>query len=84
MQSKYTALESRSKDLIAQQGSAVSAASMALTGLGSRLDQLVQQLIQSYSISEQELEVSKRTISHSLFITTTSFILTHIVLVKDE
>lgn len=57
MQSKYTALESRSKDLIIQQGSAVSGASMALTGLGTRLDQLVEQLIQSYSISEQELEV---------------------------
>lgn len=58
MQSKYSALESRSKDLIAQQGSAVSGASMALAGLGARLDQLVNQLISSYSISEQELEVS--------------------------
>lgn len=58
MLSKYAALESRSKDLIAQQGLAVSGASMALTGLGTRLDQLVEQLIQSYSISEQELEVS--------------------------
>lgn len=61
MQSKYDALELRSKDLIAQQGSAVSGASMALAGLGARLDQLVEQLISSYSISEQELEV--RTLS---------------------
>lgn len=57
MQSKYNALESRSKDLIAQQGSAVNGASMALTGLGSRLDNLVEQLITSYNISERELEV---------------------------
>lgn len=58
MQSKYSALETRSKELISQQGGAVSGASMALAGLGSRLDQLVEQLIASYSISEQELEVS--------------------------
>lgn len=58
MQSKYSTLETRSKELISQQGGAVSGASMALAGLGSRLDQLVEQLIASYSISEQELEVS--------------------------
>lgn len=61
MQSKYDALELRSKDLIAQQSSAVGGAAMALAGLGARLDQLVEQLISSYSISEQELEV--RTLS---------------------
>lgn len=58
MLSKYSALESRSKDLIVQQSTAVSGASMALAGLGSRLDKLVEQLISSYNISEQELEVS--------------------------
>lgn len=58
MQSKYGALEQRSKELIVQQGAAVSGASLALAGLGARLDQLVEQLISSYSISEQELEVS--------------------------
>lgn len=57
MQSKYDALELRSKDLIVQQSSAVGGAAMALAGLGARLDQLVEQLISSYSISEQELEV---------------------------
>lgn len=56
-QAKYGALETRSKELICQQGSAVSGASVALTGLGSRLDNLVEQLIASYNISEQELEV---------------------------
>lgn len=58
LQSKYSALETRSRELILQQGSAVSGASVALAGLGSRLDHLVEQLIASYSISEQELEVS--------------------------
>lgn len=58
MQAKYGALEIKSKELLAQQGSAVSGASVALNTLESRLEQLVQQLIASYNISEQELEVS--------------------------
>ncbi|XP_058066259.1 uncharacterized protein LOC131215879 [Anopheles bellator] len=56
MQAKYNALESRSKDILLQQGAAVSGASVALSGLGSRLDNLVEQLIASYNISEQDLE----------------------------
>ncbi|XP_037045852.1 uncharacterized protein PFB0145c-like isoform X2 [Bradysia coprophila] len=56
MQTKYNALEQRSKDLVIQQSSAVSGATLALAGLGSRLDSLVEQLIASYNISEQELE----------------------------
>lgn len=58
MQTKYNALESRSKELLLSQGSAVSGASIALTGLGNRLELLVEQLVSSYNISEQELEVS--------------------------
>lgn len=49
----------KSKELLVQQGSAVSGASVALNSLGSRLEQLVDQLIASYNISEQELEVNK-------------------------
>ncbi|XP_059620136.1 uncharacterized protein LOC132264086 [Phlebotomus argentipes] len=56
MQAKYGALEARSKDLICQQSAAVSGASVALSNLGSRLDNLVEQLISSYNISEQDLE----------------------------
>ncbi|KAL9701644.1 hypothetical protein quinque_005085 [Culex quinquefasciatus] len=56
MQAKYNALESRSKDILLQQGAAVSGASVALSGLGTRLDHLVEQLIASYNISEQDLE----------------------------
>ncbi|EAT48203.1 AAEL000747-PA [Aedes aegypti] len=59
MQAKYNALESRSKDILIQQGAAVSGASVALSGLGSRLDHLVEQLIASYNISEQDLEVNQ-------------------------
>lgn len=59
MQTKYNALEARSKELLMSQGSAVSGASVALTGLGNRLELLVDQLITSYNISEQDLEVSR-------------------------
>lgn len=58
MQSKYTALESRSKEMVVHQGSAISCATSALSCLTSRLNSLVEQLIASYNISEQELEVS--------------------------
>lgn len=57
MQSKYAALESKSKDVIFQQSNAVSGASLALNDLGSRLRTLIEQLAGAYNISEQELEV---------------------------
>lgn len=60
MQTKYNALENRSKDLLLSQGAAVSGASVALSGLGSRIEHLVDQLISSYNLSEQDLEVSLR------------------------
>lgn len=59
MQAKYGVLEMRSKEMMAQQSNAVSGASVALTNLGVRLESLVEQLIASYNISEQELEVRK-------------------------
>lgn len=55
---KSKALERRSRELLLAQGAAVSGASVALSGLGSRLDALVDQLIMSYNISEKDLEVS--------------------------
>jgi hypothetical protein len=58
MQAKYSALEGRSKDLLLSQGSAVSGANVALASLQSRIEHLVEQLISSYNISEQDLEVS--------------------------
>lgn len=59
MQTKYAALESKSRVVVAQQNHAVSGATLALSDLTARLTNLVEQLIASYNISEQELEVSK-------------------------
>lgn len=55
MQAKYLALENRSKDLLCQQGTAVSDASCALADLCQRLDNLVDQLVKSYDLTELEL-----------------------------
>lgn len=55
MQAKLCGLENRSKDLLCQQGTAVSDASCALADLSARLDNLVESLLKSYEISEQEL-----------------------------
>ncbi|EDW18532.2 ciliary rootlet coiled-coil protein 2 isoform X1 [Drosophila mojavensis] len=56
LQTKYAALENKSRELIHQQNAAVAGASTALSGLHARLDNLVEQLVCSYSISEQDLE----------------------------
>lgn len=61
LQTKYAALENKSRELIHQQNAAVAGASTALSGLHARLDNLVEQLVCSYSISEQDLEVSLQT-----------------------
>lgn len=66
MQSKYTALESKSKDMIVQQNNTVSGATLALSDLGQRLNSLVEQLISSYSISEQDLEVNNNLIAKNI------------------
>lgn len=60
MQTKYAALESKSRVVVAQQNHAVSGATLALSDLSTRLTDLVEQLIASYNISEQELEVSQK------------------------
>ena len=54
---KLNALERRSRELLLAQGAAVSGASVALSGLGNRLEGLVDQLLTSYNISEKDLEV---------------------------
>uniref|UniRef100_A0A1I8PMK5 Uncharacterized protein n=1 Tax=Stomoxys calcitrans TaxID=35570 RepID=A0A1I8PMK5_STOCA len=56
LQTKYTAMESKSKELTMQQNASVSGATAALSGLHARLDNLVEQLVFSYNISEQDLE----------------------------
>lgn len=57
MSMKLNAVERRSRELLLTQGAAVSGAAVALSGLGTRLEGLVDQLITSYSISVKDLEV---------------------------
>lgn len=57
MEAKLANLEFRSRETLLQQGAAVSGASVALTRLGVRLDNLVDTLVTSYNISEHDLEV---------------------------
>uniref|UniRef100_W8ASM2 Uncharacterized protein n=1 Tax=Ceratitis capitata TaxID=7213 RepID=W8ASM2_CERCA len=56
LQSKYAALENKSKEIMMQQNYSVSGASAALSGLHSRLDSLVEQLVSTYNITEHDLE----------------------------
>lgn len=65
MQTKYAALESKSRVVVAQQSHAVSGATLALCDLSARLTDLVEQLIASYNISEQELEVRWKSICYN-------------------
>lgn len=57
MNLKLNAVERRCRDLLLSQGAAVSGAAVALSGLGTRLEGLVDQLVTSYNISEKDLEV---------------------------
>ncbi|XP_076657535.1 microtubule-binding protein cornetto isoform X2 [Halictus rubicundus] len=56
MSMKLNAVERRSRELLLTQGAAVSGAAVALSGLGTRLEGLVDQLITSYHISVKDLE----------------------------
>ncbi|XP_031833899.2 microtubule-binding protein cornetto isoform X1 [Nomia melanderi] len=56
MSVKLNAVERRSRELLLTQGAAVSGAAVALSGLGTRLEGLVDQLITSYNISVKDLE----------------------------
>ncbi|XP_025155884.1 uncharacterized protein LOC105185336 isoform X1 [Harpegnathos saltator] len=56
MSMKLNAVERRSRELLLTQGAAMSGAAVALSGLGTRLEGLVDQLIASYNISGKDLE----------------------------
>lgn len=63
-------LEAKSRELLVQQGSVASGAAVALSALISRLNGLVEELVTSYNISEQELEVSLyKSVSHLIIFT---------------
>lgn len=57
LQARNGALEARCRELLVQQGSAMSRAAIAVSALSNRLDSLANELIASYGISEQDLEV---------------------------
>jgi len=58
MSLKLNAVERRSRELLLTQGAAMSGAAVALSGLSTRLEGLVDQLIASYNISIKDLEAS--------------------------
>lgn len=58
MSLKLNAVERRSRELLLTQGAAMSGAAVALSGLSTRLEGLVDQLIASYNISIKDLEVN--------------------------
>lgn len=55
---RLTNLERRCRELLLYQGAAISSASVALSGLSSRFEQLLDQLYTLYSISDADLQVS--------------------------
>ncbi|KAL1140254.1 hypothetical protein AAG570_000186 [Ranatra chinensis] len=56
VEARLKALDVCSREAMLQHGAAVSGASVALSGLGSRLENLVEALVSSYNISERDLE----------------------------
>lgn len=54
---KMSVMENKSRELLQQQESTASSAVVGLTGLGNRLDSLLDRLVKSYSISETDIEV---------------------------
>lgn len=58
MSMKLNAVERKSRELLLSQSALMSGAAVALSGLGTRLEGLVDQLMTSYNISVKDLEVS--------------------------
>ncbi|XP_046681510.1 golgin subfamily A member 5-like [Homalodisca vitripennis] len=56
LEARLAGMELRSRESLLQQGAAVSGASVALSRLGTRLDNLVEALVSTYNISEHDLE----------------------------
>ncbi|KAL4092494.1 hypothetical protein QTP88_026995 [Uroleucon formosanum] len=56
LQTKMRVMENKSRELLQQQEATVSSAVVGLSGLGGRLDALLDRLVKSYSISEVDIE----------------------------
>lgn len=57
LQAKMHLMENKSRELLQQQEATASSAVIGLSGLGNRLDALLDRLVKSYSISELDIEV---------------------------
>jgi hypothetical protein len=57
LQAKMRVMENKSRELLQQQEATMSSAVVGLSGLGNRLDSLLDKLIKSYSILEVDIEV---------------------------
>lgn len=58
LQAKLQVMENRGRELLQQQEATASSAVVGLSGLGNRLDSLLEKLVKSYSISEVDIEVN--------------------------
>lgn len=54
---RLATLERRCKELLVHQGAVTSSASVALSGVGSRFEQLLDQLTSNYNITDNDLRV---------------------------
>lgn len=57
LQAKMRVMENRSREYLQQKEATASSAVVGLSGLGNRLDSLLDRLVKSYSISEEDIEV---------------------------
>lgn len=57
LQAKMNVMKNKSHELLQQQNASTSSAVVGLSGLGNRLDSLLDRLVKSYSISEVDIEV---------------------------
>lgn len=59
LQAKMRVMENKSREYLQQKEATTSSAVVGLSGLGNRLDSLLDRLVKSYSISEEDIEVCK-------------------------
>lgn len=60
LQAEMNTMQSRTRDMMVCQGAEVSSAAVSLTNLSTRLQTLIDKLVQDYSITESDLEVCIR------------------------
>lgn len=58
LQSEMNSMQSRARDMMVCQGAEVSSAAVSLANLSMRLQTLIGKLVQDYSITDSDIEVS--------------------------